>query len=238
VGYQPIENYGVVGDLQTVALVGMDGSIDLLSFPWFDSPTVFAALLDDARGGRFRIAPQWDDARPRQLYLPDTNVLLTRFLSSEGVAEVSDFMPVRAQRRRPRLIRRAKTVRGEVHYRMVCEPKFDYATVGHSVDVREGEVLFTPEASNVPALRLRTSVPVRKRGCAVVAEFRLGAGEHASFVLEPVNIVGLSGSGSSIVTPSGFIPTISSHSSGTPSPSVSIPFAAAVCEVWCVNSWA
>ena len=92
--YAPIEDYGIIGDLHTVALVGKDGSIDFLCLPSFDSPSVFAALLDADRGGRFQIAPQLDDAVHRQLYLPDTNVLLTRFLSDSGVAEVSDFMPV------------------------------------------------------------------------------------------------------------------------------------------------
>ena len=91
-GYQPIENYGIIGDLYTVALVGMDGSIDFMACPHFDSPTVFAALLDSKKGGRFQIAPQLADARQKQLYLPDANILLTRFLSSEGMAEISDFM--------------------------------------------------------------------------------------------------------------------------------------------------
>src|SRR6266446_3260817 len=96
--YKPIENYGVIGDLHTIALVGMDGSIDFMCFPYFDSPSIFAALLDDEKGGRFQIAPHLDDAVNKQIYLPDTNILLTRFLSDNGVAEVSDFMPV-AERR-------------------------------------------------------------------------------------------------------------------------------------------
>ena len=103
--YQPIENYGVIGDRHTVALVGMDGSIDFLCFPRFDSPSVFAALLDDRKGGRFRLSPVLDDARCKQLYLPDTTILLTRFLSDAGVAEISDFMPVTgdcARHRAPR----------------------------------------------------------------------------------------------------------------------------------------
>ena len=93
--YQPIENYGMVGDLCTVALVGMDGSIDFMCFPFFDSPAIFCAMLDSEKGGRFQIAPVLSDARQRQLYLPDTNILITRFLSSEGVAEITDFMPKR-----------------------------------------------------------------------------------------------------------------------------------------------
>jgi len=92
--YQPIENYGVIGDLNTIALVGLNGSIDFMCFPNFDSPTIFAALLDDRRGGRFEISPEFTEMKTKQLYLPDTNILLTRFLSSEGVGEITDFMPV------------------------------------------------------------------------------------------------------------------------------------------------
>jgi GH15 family glucan-1,4-alpha-glucosidase len=92
--YRPIESYGIIGDLHTCALVGMDGSIDLMSFPHFDSPTVFAALLDHEKGGHFRICAELENGTQRQIYLPDTCVLLTRFLSAQGVGEVSDFMAV------------------------------------------------------------------------------------------------------------------------------------------------
>ena len=109
--YAPIEDYGIIGDLHTVALVSKDASIDFLCLPSFDSPSVFAALLDADRGGRFQIAPQLDDAVHKQLYLPDTNVLLTRFLSDNGVAEVSDFVPVEQAGGARNLVRRAKTVR-------------------------------------------------------------------------------------------------------------------------------
>src|SRR5512138_973606 len=97
--YQPIENYGIIGNLHTAALVGMDGSIDWLCLPRFDSPSVFAAILDGARGGRFRIAPS-NDGRPidrmrhKQFYWPDTNVLITRFLHPDGIGEIEDYMPV------------------------------------------------------------------------------------------------------------------------------------------------
>src|SRR5579872_567681 len=86
--YKPIENYGVIGDLHTVALVGMDGSIDFMCFPRFDSPTIFAALLDYQRGGRFQLAPVLEPAHPKQLYMPDSNILLTRFLSEAGLGGV------------------------------------------------------------------------------------------------------------------------------------------------------
>ena len=89
--YAPIGEYGVIGDLYTVALVGMDASIDFLCLPHFDSPSIFAALVDAERGGRFQIAPLLEQAARKQLYLPDSNVLLTRFLGADGVAEISDF---------------------------------------------------------------------------------------------------------------------------------------------------
>src|SRR5947208_14446560 len=90
--YQPIENHGIIGDLHTVALVGMDGSIDFMCLPELDSPSVFAALLDHRRGGRFQLAPLLDGARQKQLYLPGTCGLLTRFLATTGIAAVSYVM--------------------------------------------------------------------------------------------------------------------------------------------------
>src|SRR6266446_1174905 len=89
--YQPIENYGIIGDLHTAALVGMDGSIDFLCFPRFDSPTIFAALLDDQKGGRFQLSPILPEARQKQLYLPDSNVLLTRSACAFVPASLFDW---------------------------------------------------------------------------------------------------------------------------------------------------
>lgn len=182
--YLPIEDYGVVGDLYTVALVGINGSIDFLCLPQFDSPSVFAALLDDQRGGRFQIAPTLGDARHKQLYLPDTAVLLTRFLADEGVAEISDLMPVEESPhgQAHNLVRRAKTIRGEIHYRMVCDPRFDYGRAPHVVELRDGEALFLAEGGG--ALRLQSEVPLEVRNGAAVAEFTLKANESAAFVLE------------------------------------------------------
>jgi len=94
--YQPIENYGIIGSTHSVALVGMDDSIDWLCFPHFDSPSVFAAILDDRKGGRFKISPAPNGVTCRQMYWPDTNVLVTRFLSPDGVGEVTDYMTVGA----------------------------------------------------------------------------------------------------------------------------------------------
>jgi GH15 family glucan-1,4-alpha-glucosidase len=186
VPYQPVENYGVIGDLYTVALVGMDGSIDFLCLPHFDSPSVFAALLDHERGGRFQIAPTLGEARQKQLYLPDTAVLLTRFLADDGVAEISDLMPVEEapHGQAHNLVRRVKTIRGEIHYRMVCDPRFDYGRAPHVVEARGGDVLFLSQGFGGAALRLHSDVPVEIRDGAVVAEFTLKANESAAFVLE------------------------------------------------------
>src|ERR1700752_249676 len=113
---QPIENHGVVGDLRTAALIGLDGAVNFLCWPQFDSPSIFTSLLDEERGGRFELAPVLDDPRHRQLYLPDTNVLLTRFLSANGVAEISDFMTIEDRDSGSRLVRRAKAGRGSIHF--------------------------------------------------------------------------------------------------------------------------
>jgi GH15 family glucan-1,4-alpha-glucosidase len=184
--YAPIEDYGIIGDLHTVALVSKDASIDFLCLPSFDSPSVFAALLDADRGGRFQIAPRLDDAVHKQLYLPDTNVLLTRFLSDDGVAEVSDFVPVEKAGVAHNLVRRAKTVRGELRFVMRCDPRFDYARATHTVDRRsDTEVLFAGRSgARELTLRLRSSVPMHIADGAAVAQFTLGADESAWFVLE------------------------------------------------------
>ncbi len=96
--YRRIEDYGVIGDLSTVALVGLDGSIDWLCLPWIDSPSVFAALLDAGRGGRFALHPveDWDSTAR---YLAGTNILVTRFRTAGGTLEVTDFMAPRQVRR-------------------------------------------------------------------------------------------------------------------------------------------
>ena len=95
--YPPIEDHGLIGDLQTCALVARDGTIDWFCFPRFDSPSLFGGLLDAGRGGHFRISPTSGRFTSRQLYLPDTAILITRFMSEEGVGEILDFMPVQGE---------------------------------------------------------------------------------------------------------------------------------------------
>ncbi len=114
--YQPIENYGVIGDLTTIALVSMAASIDFMCFPHFDSPTIFASLLDQKKGGYFQIAPTAGEFKNRQRYFPDTNILLTRFLGEGGIAAISDFMAMQHLGHSHNLVRRVKVVRGEINF--------------------------------------------------------------------------------------------------------------------------
>ena len=141
--YRPIESYGLIGDLRTAALVGVDGSIDWFCPRRFDAPSLFASILDADRGGAFRIAPT-SPVPSKQMYLPDTAVLVTRFYSDEGVGEVTDSMPLELE---PcALLRRVDVVRGEVEFRVSCRPAFDYARAGHRVDVSGDRVArFTPD---------------------------------------------------------------------------------------------
>ena len=204
--FQPIENYGIIGDLRTIALAGMDGSIDFLCLPRIDSPSVFARLLDHDRGGHFQISPMVSDAQQKQIYVSDTNVLLTRFLSESGVAEISDFMPVSDPAQPSMIVRRVKTVRGDLEFEMVCHPAFDYARANHKVERRDDGIVFISDDGVV--LRLRAERPVEIENGAARARFRLGAGETAVFILEYVNPDKESQAGTPGFVPRAFIDTV------------------------------
>jgi GH15 family glucan-1,4-alpha-glucosidase len=178
--YQPIENYGVIGNMRTAALVGMDGSIDWLCLPHFDSPSVFAAILDARKGGHFRIAPAGENYRHKQFYWPDTAVLITRFLHDDGVGEIEDYMPVKGAGGGAELIRRVRVVRGRVPFRMECRPAFDYARAKHETHLSEEGARF-----DGPGLSLGLAAPMALRAVdgGVAADFTLGEGEKAAFVL-------------------------------------------------------
>ena len=185
-GYRPIEDYGIIGDMHSLALVGMDGSIDWLCFPHFDSPSVFAAILDDEKGGRFKVSPAFESFTTKQLYWPDTNVLVTRFFLHHGVGEVIDYMPVDDPEDghwRHQLIRRVRVVRGEVTFRMECSPAFDYAREEHETNLVAGGACFR---SSRLSLGLATHVPLEQRGSGVVAEFTLREEQRAVFELREI----------------------------------------------------
>ena len=182
-GYLPIENYGIIGNMRTVALVGINGSIDWLCLPRIDSPSVFASVLDDKKGGYFKIAPVGQGASEKQLYWPETNVLITRFLSPDGVGEVRDFMPIEAapdEQGRGRLVRIVTTDRGSMVFRMECYPAFDFARADHDVKVGAGGATFHSPGLSVA---LDTAVPLAENGKGVTAEFTLREGQTAVFVL-------------------------------------------------------
>ena len=189
--FEPIENYGVIGNMRSIALVGMNGSIDFLCYPNFDSPTIFAALLDDEKGGRFQIQPQLKGKRVRQLYLPDTNILLTRFLAEEGVAEVTDYMPIGSDGKQPNeIIRTVAVIRGEVEFKVLCQPRFNYAMSAHTVSVQDRYAIFSPAGDACPPLSLHSTVALRQQSQDVTAEFKLRAGEDATFIFRGVRAKG------------------------------------------------
>lgn len=185
-GYQPIENYGLIGNMHTAALVGRHGSIDWFCFPHFDSPSVFAAILDEHKGGYFRIMPCREAVTSKQFYWPDTNVLVTRFLSPDGVGEIVDFMPVGLAAQEITyhgLIRRVRTTRGAMKFRMECHPAFNYARAQHRLQVTpEGARFDSPGLS----LALMTAIPIQQDGDGVTTEFILHEGQEAEFVLREV----------------------------------------------------
>ena len=158
-GYLPIEDHGIIGDLYTAALVGTDGTIDWLCLPDFDSPSIFCSILDDEKGGHFKIRPV-QDFHSYQIYLPETNVLLTRFLSREGVAEVLDFMPIEGPREtRHDLVRDVRVIRGRMTVEVECRPAFDYARREHEIEPARGGVIFRSAGT---ALNLASEVPLEE----------------------------------------------------------------------------
>jgi GH15 family glucan-1,4-alpha-glucosidase len=189
--YQPIENYGIIGDMNTVALIGLNGSIDFMCYPEFDSPSIFAALLDKKRGGYFRITPQMHEVKYKQIYLPDTNVLITRFLSPEGVAEITDFMPVEGYFTENCLIRRVKCIRGNISFHMHCAPRFNYARSQHRVVHQVNAILFLGEGENTLGLKLQSTIPLQIRDSDGYAFFTLKNCESADFVLGRVTEKGI-----------------------------------------------
>ena len=184
--YLPIEEYGLIGNMRTSALVGVNGSIDWFCFPYFDSPSVFGAVLDDRKGGWCKIATQGNEATHKQYYWPDTNVLVTRFLSEQGVGQVIDFMPVglkATEAGHHGIIRRVQAIRGNVTFRLECFPAFNYARDPHTTTLTsEGACFEAPGLS----LWLGSTIPLQQEGNGVVAEFAIQEGHELTFSLQQV----------------------------------------------------
>ncbi|MFE6668013.1 glycoside hydrolase family 15 protein [Streptomyces sp. NPDC057697] len=177
--YPPIAEHGLVGDLHTAALVSSRGVVDWFAAPRFDSPSIFAALLDHEHGGCFRLASDDPASTCRQLYYPDSAVLVTRFMAPDGVGEVLDWMPpgpAGTPTDRHTLVRAMRTVRGTVRFALECRPRFDYGRAAHALEPRPGGAVF--RAPGIAA-HLRTGFPVARDGRDVVGDVVLNVGESA-----------------------------------------------------------
>jgi GH15 family glucan-1,4-alpha-glucosidase len=192
--YPNISDHGLIGDLQTAALVTTDGTVDWFCCPRFDSPSVFASLLDADHGGYFRIAPDRDDYVSKQLYFPDTAILITRFMTPDGVGEVHDFMPVitGAATDRHRLVRQLRVVRGTMRFAMEIQPAFDYARQQHKVEMTENGAVFEADGMELTLHWARPADDsprdagdmIEQHGDGVRATRTLRAGQSGGLVLE------------------------------------------------------
>jgi GH15 family glucan-1,4-alpha-glucosidase len=179
-----IEDHGIIGNLATVALISTRGSIDFACFPRFDSPTVFAELLDVSQGGVFSLAPECESLRAKQMYLPDSNVLTTRFYTERGVGEITDFMPL-TERGTPsfRIVRHLRVISGEMRFVLRCAPRFDYGRAMHTLELSRGMARFLPEHTGA-GLRLKVNHALMQSGGDVNALIVLRTGESLDIVLE------------------------------------------------------
>jgi len=187
--YLPIEDYGVIGNMKTVALISMLGSVDFMCFPDFDSPSIFASLLDQQNGGSFSITPQLDAFKTKQLYLPGTAVLLTRFFSDDGIAELTDYMPVKGMDENSicAIVRRIKTIRGHVTYKINCAPRFDYGKATHEIEKNaKNDLRFTAINDGDTMVRLIADFPLKFTEQDGHAEITIKEGEEHWIVLESV----------------------------------------------------
>jgi len=181
--YPPIADHGLIGDLQTAALVTTDGTVDWFCCPRFDSPSIFASLLDEKKGGHFALHAV-DDCVTKQMYLPDTAVLVTRFLSPKGVAEVMDFMPLEKPgivTDHHRLARAVRGIRGELEFEADIQPRFDYGREAHKTQVKGTDAVF--EAPSL-TLHLTGTIPLEEHNGDVRSRFTVRAGDFTGVILE------------------------------------------------------
>jgi GH15 family glucan-1,4-alpha-glucosidase len=203
VSYQPIENYGLIGNMRTTALIGLNASIDWFCHPRHDSPSIFAALLDSQKGGHFKIESMVPGDNHKQFYYPETNILITRFLCENGVGEVIDFMPLGNSVIRNWIVRQVRTVRHEITFRCECYPAFDYGRAAHKTTQTATGVQFAchedpcqsaampsnpvddPAEAQCQRFELVTEVPLQTNERGAFAEFKLKEGETVTFIFKP-----------------------------------------------------
>src|SRR2546429_925433 len=185
VDYKPISDYGVIGDMHTAALVGLDGSIDWYCAPRFDSPSVFAALLDVRKGGKFQLSPT-ESFTAKQSYEGETNVLSTIFESKQGRIKLTDFMPCFMEKGDLKGLREihriADCVEGELGLRIIFQPRLDYAR-GNTTLLETAEGIIAKNRGH--QINLASSVKLRVADSDILThEFRLSKGQRAVFVLK------------------------------------------------------
>ena len=191
--YPNISDHGLIGDLHTAALVTRDGTVDWFCCPRFDSPSVFASLLDADGGGYFRIAPDRDDYVSKQLYLPGTAILATRFMTPDGVGEVQDFMPVitGTASQQHRLVRIMRVPRGAMRFALDLQPGFDYGRQKHKLTVSEQGAVFAADGMHLTLHTVEAAgngelagINMRQQADRLRATWTLHEGETAGVVLE------------------------------------------------------
>ncbi|MFE1881548.1 glycoside hydrolase family 15 protein [Streptomyces diastatochromogenes] len=191
--YPLIENHGLIGDLQTAALVTTDGVVDWFCSPRFDSPSVFGALLDKEKGGHCTVRPAHTTYATKQLYLPDTAILVTRFMTEAGAGEVMDFMPVTGTTvtGRHRLVRLVRCVRGSMTFQVEIAPRFDYGRQAHQLHItRHGAVFAAQDGTELAVHPIREpddeelADVLTDRDADLHLSLTLQAGQQRGLVLE------------------------------------------------------
>jgi GH15 family glucan-1,4-alpha-glucosidase len=182
----PIDAHGIIGDMRSAALVNDKGSVDFFCWPEFDSPSIFCSLLDTPDAGIFQLSPDLPDARREQIYLPDTNVLQTRWLSDRAVVEVTDLLPIGdTQDCLPMLMRRVRVVSGQATFHLRCAVRHDYARARTRARLDQNDVIF--EAADQPSLRLTADQPLRVDQQGAAAQFTLEQNQTAEFLLGAID---------------------------------------------------
>ncbi len=183
-GYLPVQDYGIIGNMRSAALIGINGSIDWFCFPNFDSPSHFASLLDEIKGGFFSISPVRDEYKSKQFYWPDTNVLITRFSFEGGIVDLTDFMPVGPNVKKETdymIVRRIKGVHGRVRMKLECKPAFNYALDNHSLELTKKGAVFESKDLTM-ALSSNFNLKAKGKKNEVYTEFEIGEEETVVFV--------------------------------------------------------
>ena len=181
--YLPIADYGIIGNMHTTALVSLRGSIDFMCLPRFDSPSVFAAILDADQGGHWAISCADDETNYKQLYLPGTNILVTRFLTKEGIAELTDFMPIGHQNTDFAIFRRLKGVYGSHTIRLDLTPSYGYGRAGCRAERTDAGYLLHDPRGEQPTMLLKTNAELTLSDDGLHGELHLETGEQVDFIL-------------------------------------------------------